>query len=89
MGLKLEVLGAVERAAPAHAMLATNTSALSVTEMAAALAAPGRLAGMHFFNPVHKMKLVEIVRALETAPVTLETIERVARRMGKETVRVR
>ena len=89
MGLKLEVLGAVERAAPARAVLATNTSALSVTEMAAALAAPGRLAGMHFFNPVHKMKLVEVVRALETAPATVEAIERVARRMGKETVRVR
>lgn len=89
MGLKLEVLGAVERAAPAQAVLATNTSALSVTEMAAALAAPGRLAGMHFFNPVHKMKLVEVVRALETAPATVEAIERVARRMGKETVRVR
>ena len=41
---------------------------------------------MHFFNPVHKMKLIEIVRALESAPATLEAIEEVARRMGKETV---
>jgi 3-hydroxybutyryl-CoA dehydrogenase len=48
-----------------------------------------RVAGMHFFNPVHKMKLVEIVRALETAPATLASIEEAARRMGKETVLVR
>ena len=57
--------------------------------MAAVLARPGRLAGMHFFNPVHKMKLVEIVRALESSDETLAAIERVARSMGKETVVVR
>lgn len=87
--LKLELLDEIERLVPAGAVIATNTSALSITELGGALKNPRRLAGMHFFNPVHKMKLVEIVRALETAPVTLETIERVARRMGKETVRVR
>ena len=57
--------------------------------MSAALSRPGRAAGMHFFNPVHKMKLVEVVCALETAPETLDAIEDVARRMGKETVRIR
>lgn len=87
--LKLKLLRDVEKHAPARAVIASNTSALSLTEMAAVLAHPARLGGMHFFNPVHKMKLVEIVRALETSPETLGTIEEVARRMGKETVLVR
>ena len=87
--LKLALLADVDRFAPAHAIVATNTSALSITELAGATGRPSRVAGMHFFNPVHKMKLVEIVRALETAPATLEAIEEVARRMGKETVLVR
>jgi 3-hydroxybutyryl-CoA dehydrogenase len=87
--LKLSLLADVERHAPAGAVVATNTSALSITELAGALTRPARVAGMHFFNPVHKMKLIEIVRALESSPETLEAIETVARRMGKETVLVR
>ena len=87
--LKLRLFGEIERVAPASAVVATNTSALSITEMAGALTHPARVAGMHFFNPVHKMKLIEIVRALESSDETLETIEAVARRMGKETVLVR
>jgi len=89
LDLKLRLLADVERAAPAHAIIASNTSALSVTELAGSLADPGRAAGMHFFNPVHKMKLVEIVRALESRSETLAVIEEVARRMGKDTVLVR
>ena len=58
--------------------------------MAGTLKEPSRVAGMHFFNPVHKMKLIEIVRALEVrANGLLETIETVSRQMGKETVLVR
>jgi 3-hydroxybutyryl-CoA dehydrogenase len=87
--LKLHLFEDIERHAPASAIVATNTSALSITEMAGSLANPGRVAGMHFFNPVHKMKLIEIVRALESSAETLETIETVARQMGKETVLVR
>jgi 3-hydroxybutyryl-CoA dehydrogenase len=87
--LKLDLFQQIEQLAPAQAVIASNTSALSLTEMAGSIANPGRVAGMHFFNPVHKMKLVEIVRALESTPATLEAIERVARRMGKETVLVR
>jgi 3-hydroxybutyryl-CoA dehydrogenase len=87
--LKLALLADVERHAPADAVIATNTSALSITEIAGSLRDPGRVAGMHFFNPVHKMKLIEIVRALESSERTLETIEHVARRMGKDTVLVR
>lgn len=87
--LKLQLLGDIEQLAPAHAVIASNTSALSITEMAAVLQRPGRVGGMHFFNPVHKMKLVEIVRALETTPETIATMEAVARDMGKETVLIR
>ena len=89
MDLKLALMADIERHAPASSIVATNTSALSVTEMAGALVTPSRVAGMHFFNPVHKMKLVEIVRALESSDEALATIEAVARRMGKETVLVR
>jgi 3-hydroxybutyryl-CoA dehydrogenase len=88
MDLKLKLFADIERSAPAEAIVATNTSALSITEMAGTLTRPSRVGGMHFFNPVHKMKLVEIVRALESSPDTIETIETVARRMGKETVLV-
>ncbi len=87
--LKIALLQEVDRFAPAGALVASNTSALSITEMAGTLHNPGRAAGMHFFNPVHKMKLVEIVQALESAPQTIDTIAEVARRMGKETVLVR
>jgi 3-hydroxybutyryl-CoA dehydrogenase len=87
--LKLLLFQQIERLAPAGAVIASNTSALSITEMAASIANPGRVAGMHFFNPVHKMKLIEIVRALESTPATLMAVEEVSRRMGKETVQVR
>jgi len=87
--VKLALFAQIEQLAPASAVIASNTSALSITEMAGSLKSPSRVAGMHFFNPVHRMKLVEIVRALESAPATLEAIEEVARAMGKETVLVR
>jgi len=87
--LKLSTFTEVEKHAPEEAVLATNTSALSITEIAAVLDRPQRMAGMHFFNPVHRMKLVEIVRALESSAETLEAIAQVAARMGKETVLVR
>ena len=89
IGVKLALLADIERLAPADAVIASNTSSLSVTEMGAALSTPGRFAGMHFFNPVHKMKLVEVVRALESSDETIATIVGVAEKMGKETVVVR
>lgn len=89
MDLKLSVFEEVERHAPADAIVASNTSALSITEISSALTRPQRVAGMHFFNPVHKMKLVEVVCALETAPETMDVIEEVAKQMGKETVRIK
>jgi 3-hydroxybutyryl-CoA dehydrogenase len=87
--LKLALFAQIEQLAPASAVIASNTSALSITELAGSLKAPPRVAGMHFFNPVHRMKLVEIVQALESSPETLAAIEAVARAMGKETVLVR
>ena len=87
--IKMALFSDIERLAPARAIVTSNTSALSVTEMAATLADPSRVAGMHFFNPVHKMKLVEVVQALETSPAALSAVHEVAGRMGKETVVVR
>ena len=87
--LKLALFAQIQQLAPATAVIASNTSALSITEMAGSLAVPSRVGGMHFFNPVHRMKLVEIVQALESSADTLAAIEEVARAMGKETVLVR
>jgi 3-hydroxybutyryl-CoA dehydrogenase len=87
--VKLALFADVERFAPAAAVVTSNTSALSVTEMAATLADPSRVAGMHFFNPVHKMRLVEVVRALRTSDATIDAVRDVAAAMGKETVVVR
>ena len=87
--LKLALFKEAEAAAPAHAVFASNTSALSITDMAAVLAHPGRLGGMHFFNPVHRMKLIEVVKALDTTPETIAVMQDVSARMGKETVLVK
>ena len=87
--LKLEVFARLDRACAPHAVLASNTSALSITEMAAATKRPQQFIGMHFFNPVHKMKLVEIIRELETNDETFAAAEAVSGRMGKETVEVK
>ena len=76
------------RHAPEHVLLASNTSALSITEMAAVTGRPERFAGMHFFNPVHVMRLIELVRGLETSQETLDTMRQVGERMGKEVVLV-
>jgi 3-hydroxybutyryl-CoA dehydrogenase len=87
--LKLRTFALLDREARPEVVLATNTSALSITEIAAATASPRRVVGMHFFNPVPKMKLVEIVRGLESSADALETTRAVAERMGKETVLVK
>src|SRR6267378_432622 len=87
--LKLELFTRLDRVCAPHTVLASNTSALSITEMAAATKRPQQFIGMHFFNPVHKMKLVEIIRGLETNNETFQTVESVSRKMGKETVEVR
>jgi 3-hydroxybutyryl-CoA dehydrogenase len=88
MELKLEIFGRLDKLCPERVVLATNTSTMSATEIAAATSCPERCIAMHFFNPARKMKLVELVRGLETADETLETARNVAERMGKETVEV-
>lgn len=87
--LKIEIFAQLDRFAPPHAIFASNTSSLSITEMAAATRRAPQVVGLHFFNPVHRMKLLEIVRALETTPRTIELCEEVGKRMGKECVTVR
>ncbi len=87
---KLEVKRAVvaqaEPLLAPSAIIATNTSALSVTEIAASLAAPERVIGMHFFNPVHKMKLVELVRGLATSDEVLVRTRALCDAMGKTSI---
>jgi len=89
MEMKLEIFTIFDKFAKPHAILASNTSSLSVTEMAAITLHPENCIGMHFFNPVPQMKLLEIVRALETSDATLTACVEVGRRMGKEIVVVR
>lgn len=86
--LKVSIFQQVAAAATPNAIFASNTSGLSITEMAGGSDRPERFAGMHFFNPVHIMRLVELVRGLETSEETLEQLRQVAVRMGKEVVLV-
>jgi 3-hydroxybutyryl-CoA dehydrogenase len=88
MDVKHQVLSAAEAVAADEAIIATNTSAMSITEIVACLERPERGVGMHFFNPVPKMKLCELIRGLQTSPETMDRTEEAARAMGKETVRV-
>lgn len=89
MEVKLEIFTIFDKFAKPGAILASNTSSLSVTEMASITFRAEDCVGMHFFNPVPKMKLLEIVRALETSEATLQTCVEVGRRMGKEVVVIR
>jgi len=89
MEMKLEIFTLLDKFAKPGAILASNTSSLSVTEMATITFRAERCVGMHFFNPVPKMKLLEVVRALETSDDTIAACAEVGRRMGKEVVIVR
>jgi len=89
MDLKASIFAEVDAAAPTHAVLATNTSSLSIAQIAASLRDPGRFVGMHFFNPVHIMALVEVVWCPSTAEQTRDTAVAFARRLGKEPIVVR
>ncbi|UCE03745.1 MAG: 3-hydroxyacyl-CoA dehydrogenase [Candidatus Latescibacterota bacterium] len=87
--LKIEILAELDQLCHPETILASNTSSLSITEMAAVTQRAPNVVGMHFFNPVPRMRLLEIVRALETSDETLRTAEAVGQLMGKETVVVR
>lgn len=84
--IKKQVFETMEKVAPEHCLFATNTSTMSPTEIASYGRRAERTIAMHFFNPVHKMPLVEIVRGLETNDETADKIKKVAEQMGKETV---
>ncbi|MFC5604222.1 3-hydroxyacyl-CoA dehydrogenase [Sporosarcina koreensis] len=84
--IKQQVFEEIEQYAPKNCYFATNTSTMSPTEIASFGKRPDKTIAMHFFNPVHKMPLVEIVRGLETSDETVEIIREVAVKMGKETV---
>ena len=86
LGVKQQLFAELERAAPPDALLATNTSSLSVADIAAAVQEPSRVVGMHFFNPVHAMKLVEVVTHPRAAPVAVERAVAFARALGKEPI---
>jgi 3-hydroxybutyryl-CoA dehydrogenase len=89
MDLKRQIFADVTATAPKHAVLASNTSSLSIAEIAAASGRPTRVVGMHFFNPVHLKPLLEIVRTDETAAEVIETAIAVGRKMGKDVIIVR
>ncbi|AST91787.1 MULTISPECIES: 3-hydroxyacyl-CoA dehydrogenase [Sutcliffiella] len=84
--IKKNVFETFDKKAPPSCIFATNTSTMSPTEIGSFTSRPDKVIAMHFFNPVHKMKLVEIVRGLETSESTAEEIRNVAEKMGKETV---
>ncbi len=89
IALKREVFAKIEAAAPSHAVLGTNTSTLMISAIARDLSDRSRLIGIHFFNPVPVMKLIEVVMGPDTSPSAYAATLDVAKRMGKETVKVK
>ncbi|GAK10592.1 LOW QUALITY PROTEIN: 3-hydroxybutyryl-CoA dehydrogenase [Geomicrobium sp. JCM 19039] len=89
MELKVNVFKELDELTDEQTILATNTSTLSPTEIGAATTRSDRVVAMHFFNPVHRMKLIEIVRGLDTSDETVERVQKLGRQLGKETVEVR
>jgi 3-hydroxybutyryl-CoA dehydrogenase len=83
---KRSTYAALERIVAEHTIVVSNTSSLCITELAAATARPDRFAGLHFFNPVPLMKLVEVIRALTTSEATYQTVFAFARSLGKEPI---
>lgn len=88
VSLKLEIWKEVDALAPKHTILASNTSSISITQMAAVTERPEKFIGMHFFNPVPVMNLVEIIKGQATDDATVKVIEDVSKNVGKETVLV-
>jgi 3-hydroxybutyryl-CoA dehydrogenase len=87
--LKKSVLAETDKFAPVHAIIASNTSSISITEIGAATKRPEKVCGMHFFNPPQLMRLIEIVRGLKTSDETVETVRQISTKLGKESVVVK
>ncbi|MBB5150014.1 MULTISPECIES: 3-hydroxybutyryl-CoA dehydrogenase [Ureibacillus] len=88
MEIKQSIFKQLDEIAPEHAILATNTSSLPITEIAAVTKRPEKVIGMHFMNPVPVMKLVEVIRGLATADEVYKTVEQMAIELGKKPVEV-
>ena len=86
--LKIDIFKQLDKYCPEHTILATNTSTMSPTEIAAQTSRPEKCLAMHFFNPPHKMKLIEVVRGLDTADETVANVRTVTEQMKKEMVEV-
>lgn len=89
MSVKKNILAEVETKISGDAIIASNTSSLSISEMAQALKNPQRFAGMHFFNPVNRMPLVEVIRGEKTSDATIATIVQLSKKLGKTPIVVR
>ncbi len=87
--LKLKLFARIDAAAKPDAVLASNTSSISVTRLAAATTRPDKVIGMHFFNPVPVMQLVELIRGLATSDETYAAVEAITQKIGKHPVKVR
>ena len=87
--VKTELFRELDDLLPEKVILASNTSSISITKLAAQTRRPGQVVGMHFFNPVPMMKLVEVIRGLATTPATFETVKALSIRLGKIPVEVR
>ena len=83
LDLKKKIFREVDELAPPHAIIASNTSTLSITALASATKRPEKVAGMHFFNPAQVMRLVEVVRGLQTSDETVEVVKGFAQKLGK------
>jgi 3-hydroxybutyryl-CoA dehydrogenase len=88
LDLKTKIFKTIDESAPAHAILASNTSSISITKLATATSRPERVVGMHFFNPVPVMKLVEIIRGFATSQEVYDAIKALTLKLGKEPVEV-
>ena len=89
VGVKLDILRRVDALAPADAVIATNTSSISITQLAAVTSRADRFVGMHFFNPVPLMALVEVIRGLATSDATVARVEAFAKTLGKTPIVVK
>lgn len=88
MDIKIDVFKKLDEICPPETILASNTSTMSPTEIGAQTSRPDKVVAMHFFNPVHKMKLIEVIRGLETSDATVEFVKETAEKINKTTVEV-
>jgi 3-hydroxybutyryl-CoA dehydrogenase len=89
LDLKLEIFGRIDQIAKSGALIATNTSSISITRLAAATKRPDKVIGMHFFNPVPVMQLVELIKGLQTSDATYAAAEALTKKIGKTPVKVK